>query len=62
MRLHKYLIKNKEYVMSKQLLKSGTSIGANYDVFTTFYETINDILDKVSRMLNGYIKGTRKHY
>ena len=26
---YKYLIKRKEYVMSKQLLRSGTSIGAN---------------------------------
>jgi len=27
--VYKYLIKNKEFVMSKQLLRSGTSIGAN---------------------------------
>lgn len=26
---YKYLIKRKEFVMSKQLLRSGTSIGAN---------------------------------
>ena len=29
--LYKYLINSKEYVMSKQLLKSGTSIGANVE-------------------------------
>ena len=27
--LYKYLIGNKEYVISKQVLRSGTSIGAN---------------------------------
>ena len=27
--LYRFLVDNKEYVMSKQLLKSGTSIGAN---------------------------------
>ena len=27
--LYKYLIENKEYVLSKQLLRAGTSIGAN---------------------------------
>ena len=27
--LYKYLIGNKEYILSKQVLKSGTSIGAN---------------------------------
>ena len=27
--LYKYLIENKEYTLSKQLLRSGTSIGAN---------------------------------
>jgi four helix bundle protein len=27
--LYKYLLRQKEYVMSKQLLSSGTSIGAN---------------------------------
>ena len=29
--LYKLLIENKEYVLSKQLLKSGTSIGANVE-------------------------------
>ena len=29
--LYKFLIKQNEYVMSKQLLKSGTSIGANVE-------------------------------
>jgi four helix bundle protein len=27
--LYKYLIGNKEYILSKQVLRSGTSIGAN---------------------------------
>jgi hypothetical protein len=27
--LYKYLIGNKEYIFSKQVLRSGTSIGAN---------------------------------
>ena len=27
--LYKYMIENKEYVLSKQVLRSGTSIGAN---------------------------------
>jgi len=27
--LYKYLIGNKEYVLSKQILRAGTSIGAN---------------------------------
>ena len=30
-RLYKELIENKEYVISKQLLRSGTSIGANVE-------------------------------
>ena len=28
-KVYKYLIRNKEYILSKQLLRSGTSIGAN---------------------------------
>lgn len=28
-RLYKFLVKEKEYVLSKQILRSGTSIGAN---------------------------------
>ena len=28
-RCYKYLVENKEYVLSKQMLRSGTSIGAN---------------------------------
>ncbi|MEE3333884.1 MAG: four helix bundle protein [Ruminococcus sp.] len=28
-KLYKYLVNNKEYVLSKQILRSGTSIGAN---------------------------------
>ena len=28
-KVYKYLIQNKEYILSKQLLRSGTSIGAN---------------------------------
>ena len=27
--LYKYLIESKEYILSKQLLRSGTSIGSN---------------------------------
>lgn len=30
-RLYTFLIENKEYVLSKQLLRSGTSIGANVE-------------------------------
>ncbi len=30
-RLYTYLLKKKEYVMSKQILRSGTSIGANLE-------------------------------
>ena len=29
--LYKYLVENKEYILSKQLLRSGTSIGANVE-------------------------------
>ena len=29
--LYKYLINNKEYILSKQILRSGTSIGANVE-------------------------------
>jgi four helix bundle protein len=28
-KVYKYLVQNKEYILSKQLLRSGTSIGAN---------------------------------
>ncbi len=30
-RLYKYLVKNKEYTISKQILRCGTSIGANVE-------------------------------
>ena len=30
-KLYKFLIENKEYVLSKQVLRSGTSIGANVE-------------------------------
>jgi four helix bundle protein len=30
-KLYKFLVENKEYVLSKQILRSGTSIGANVE-------------------------------
>ena len=41
-----YLIKEKEYVISKQLLKSGTSIGANIEE-AQFAESKKDFIHKM---------------
>ena len=45
---YKYLIEEKrEYVMSKQILRSGTSIGANVNE-ATYAESKNDFIHKMS--------------
>ena len=46
--LYKYLtIEKKEYILSKQLLKSATSIGANVEEVTAS-QSRNDFLSKMS--------------
>ncbi|MDZ7900076.1 MAG: four helix bundle protein [Arcicella sp.] len=45
---YKYLVENqKEYVMSKQMLRSGTSIGANVNE-AIYAESKNDFIHKLS--------------
>jgi len=46
--LYKYLsIEKKEYILSKQLLRSGTSIGANIKE-SKFAQSTNDFISKMS--------------
>ena len=45
--LYKYLSNNKEYIISKQLLRSGTSIGANVEE-STAAQTKKDFITKMS--------------
>ena len=45
--LYKILVANKEYVLSKQLLRSGTSIGANVEEATAT-QTKKDFITKMS--------------
>jgi len=45
--LYKGLVKAKEYVMSRQLLKSGTSIGANIEEALSS-QSMADFLSKMS--------------
>lgn len=45
--LYKLLIKEKEFVLSKQLLKSGTSIGANVEEATAA-QSRRDFISKMS--------------
>ncbi|MDR0305292.1 MAG: four helix bundle protein [Chitinispirillales bacterium] len=45
--LYKVLVERKEYVLSKQLLRSGTSIGANVEESTAAQST-NDFIHKLS--------------
>jgi four helix bundle protein len=45
--LYKILIQNKEYVLSKQILRSGTSIGANIEEAMAAEEHIINILTKI---------------
>jgi four helix bundle protein len=46
-KLYQFLIENKEYVISKQLLKCGTSIGANVEEGTAG-QTKKDFITKMS--------------
>ena len=46
-RLYKYLTERREYVISKQLLRSGTSIGANVEEGTAA-QTKKDFIHKMS--------------
>ncbi|MFH1049349.1 MAG: four helix bundle protein [bacterium] len=46
-KLYKLLIKNNEYIISKQLLKSGTSIGANISEASAA-QSRKDFINKVS--------------
>ena len=56
--LYKYLTeKKKEYVISKQLLRSGTSIGANCFEGKNAYSR-EDFANKMSEKLNGEQAGT----
>lgn len=48
--LYKKLIDQKEYVLSKQLLRSGTSIGANVEEVIAAYSR-NDFLHKINLSL-----------
>jgi len=45
--LYKHLANNKEYVISKQILRSGTSIGANVEE-STAAQTKKDFITKIS--------------
>ena len=45
-KLHKYLTEKKEYILSKQLLRSGTSIGAN----VTESQNAQSNLDFINKM------------
>ena len=45
--LYKTLIEKREYVLSKQLLRSGTSIGANVEE-STAAQSANDFVHKMS--------------
>ena len=45
--LYKVLTEEKEYVLSKQLLRSGTSIGANVEE-STAAQSVNDFVHKLS--------------
>ncbi|MDR1129363.1 MAG: four helix bundle protein [Prevotellaceae bacterium] len=45
--LYKTLIEEKEYVLSKQLLRSGTSIGANIEE-STAAQSVSDFIHKLS--------------
>jgi 5-methylcytosine-specific restriction endonuclease McrBC GTP-binding regulatory subunit McrB len=42
--LYKTLLKQNEYVLSKQLLKSGTSIGAKVETFAQPHKTNNFVI------------------
>jgi len=44
---HKYLINQNEYILSKQLLRSGTSIGANCRE-ATYAQSKQDFINKLS--------------
>ena len=44
---HKYLINQNEYTLSKQLLRSGTSIGANCRE-ATYAQSKQDFINKLS--------------
>jgi len=46
-KLYKILIENQEYILSKQLLRSGTSIGANVEEATAG-QTKKDFITKMS--------------
>jgi len=46
-KLYKFLIENKEYVLSKQVLRSGTSIGANIEEAEGAH-TKKDFISKIS--------------
>jgi four helix bundle protein len=45
--LYKYLTENKEFILSKQLLRSGTSIGANVEE-STAAQSVSDFIHKLS--------------
>ena len=45
--LNKYLVKNKEYILSKQVLRSGTSIGANLKE-AMYGQSKKDFISKLS--------------
>lgn len=47
MKLHKYLVSNKEFVISKQIVRSGTSIGANITE-AGFSGSDNDFVSKMN--------------
>jgi four helix bundle protein len=58
-KLYKYMLKNKnEYVLSKQLLRSGTSIGANVEEAIGGQST----KDFISKMSIAYKEARETHY
>lgn len=56
--LYRMLVKNNEYVLSKQLLKSGTSIGANVEIEDQYLKPLIAESSEMIRMLTSIVKTT----
>jgi len=57
-KLYKYLCdEKKEYVLSKQLLRSGTSIGANIN--ETYVQSLNNEIEEIIKLLTSIVKSSK---
>lgn len=56
--LYRMLVKNNEYVLSKQLLKSGTSIGANVEIEDQYLKPLIAESSEIIRMPASIVKTT----